>query len=127
VCLQLIVLKNKVHSLLFWDVVQCRLAVFCEIPVCAAQHLKRMNISTASRQNIKILPEQNLVVYEANCAFLIIATVLQNICHNYKLMHDSPNNNMQVRTKSWKFSDEIFSASVSNTLLNSTRVTLDDK
>jgi len=86
VCLQLTVLKNKIHSLLFLDVVQCRLAVFCEILVRAAQHLKRIKISTAARQNIKILQEQNLVVYEANCAFFMIATVLQNICHNYKLM-----------------------------------------
>jgi hypothetical protein len=68
VCLQLIVLKNKIHSLLFWDVMQCRLAVFfCKMPVYAAQHLKRMKISTASRQNIKILQEQNLFVYEAKC------------------------------------------------------------
>jgi hypothetical protein len=67
---------------------------FCKIPVYAAQHLKRMKISTTSRQNVKILQEQNLVVYEAKCAFVVIATVLQNICHNYKLVHDSVNSDM---------------------------------
>ena len=55
------------------------------------------------------------------------ATVLQNTCHNYNLMHDSSSSNMQVRTKIWKFSGKVLSASLSNTSICSTTVTLGDK
>lgn len=55
------------------------------------------------------------------------ATVLQNTCHNYNLIHDSSSSNMQVRTKSQEFSGKILSASLSNTSISSTTVTSGDK
>lgn len=109
--------KIKFVSLLLWDVVQCRVSVFCMVPVCAVKHTRKKKISTAEGKSLKYC--------KTKC--FMIATVLQNICSNYQLMHDSSSSNMQVRTKRWLFSGKILSASLSNTLLNSATVTLDDK
>jgi hypothetical protein len=80
VCSQLVALKNKfircssgmlcgVDWQFFGGVLFCFFVFVClfgvflsffhsKIPVCAAQHLKRMKVSTAARQNIKILQEK---------------------------------------------------------------------
>jgi len=109
--------KIKFISLLLWDVVQCRVSVFCMIPVCAIQHTRKKKIWTAEGKSLKYCKTK----------FFMIATVLRNICSNYQLLLDSSSSNMQVRTKRWLFSGKILPASLSNTLLNSATVMLDDK
>jgi len=96
--------KIKFISLLLWDVVQCRVAVFCITPVCATQHTRRKKIWTAVGKR-----------HIAGTKFFMIATVLWNIYHTYKFMHDSSSSYMQVRTKRRKFSHKILSASLNKT------------